>query len=108
MHYSLRTQLQEAFESYGKEEPKPVVADADSGFKQVLETKPEGTEEVVEKGCDPKGKKPMADAKDGDSDTENPEEDMSEEDMKKMKDKMKKAEPRFAATSFDHHVTVKD
>jgi NAD(P)H-dependent FMN reductase len=67
MHYSLRTQLQQAFEALGAEPATPVVADIDSGFKQVFEGKPkeeggEATEQVVEKGCGGK-KKPKAEAK---------------------------------------------
>jgi hypothetical protein len=93
MHFSLRNQLQESFSNAAlpPEEPKPVVADVESGFKTVFEGKPEGeplipTEQVVQKGCDPK------------KDDEH--EEMSEEDKKK-KAPMKKDEPRFAACGFD-------
>jgi len=95
MHFSLRNQLQDVFQSYGTEEVAPVVAEIESGFKQVFEGTPkeEGgtpTEQVVEKGCGPGGKKkPM----------EHEESDDDEDDKKKMQ----KQEPRFAILALDHH-----
>lgn len=83
MHHSLRNQVQQVFESYGAEPETPVVADAESGFKQLIEGTPKETAkpdevkpEEVEKACK---KKP------------------------KPEEMMKEDEPRFAVLALDRH-----